>query len=923
MGLINRGLLLLPLAKTMSCKSFAGLPATALIVLCWCGSVHASEGNLVVNPQFQTTKSWTVEQTAGFTKVGPLTSKSGQHSYGLGVLPVPRKSESSLVSQVVNLEQDKFFVLNFTYQTGYGLEYVGYEELYVALDDWVIWRADLAITNELREQSLRFKAPGQQVKLVFGKRGLKDEGGGWDFQSTISNVQLRSAGEREIAPLVKPGTAVVLIPEKHMLGDEEEFNRRMANISDEDFFRALNLEYPKLSEVRQAVKKKDYDDAYLAFGKYIAQRSSPKPSPTHEYYRKEIASYWKHFPKRHGSLNRVFNGEREWTVEDADRVVGKELIYAGNDNPWVKFDDHVDWVNSRGNIYGFHYMESLQPLTLAYLNNGDEKYARAFADIFDDWWEQRDRVQPQWCVWYKLGWATRSLRLMEAYLAMSTSKSWSAETHRRILKSLLGGQRWLYKDFALSPSSNNWGLFVAQGQARVGTLLPEFCEAANWVKMARETCIRYGAIFKQDGGTEAIGYHLVILDALLSVQEDLASSSRPDLLSNEVFCAGLSRGYDHLLSMVMPNGYLPAIGDSFYDDALPVLTRGAAALKRGDLKDAVLKMAPQRIARDGAVLLPGHPVAFTSAADIENRLLPQVTAKPFIPKSVQHPQQGVTLMRHSQDPSSSGFLAITHGAYNHCHPDYMGLILFEAGKLFLHDAGTPNYYGPHADEMKCTIAHNTLTVDRQNQQGGPPKVLLWRSDEELDIWRAQSDAYGSLGVIHLRTVVHFKKPFGNVAPYYVVLDEVRRSNASSRDLDVFFHTQQSLNISNPRQVVMGSKPYLTLATPLESGIPGEGEAWSVDFESSIARRTYPYVSFGVKKHAGAWVHVVALAVDNEKPRQLKLTLAPEDAAGLALGVQVEEAGSKDIILILKEGAKQVSVLGVQGTEPVNVHRMGK
>ncbi|MDK1031875.1 MAG: hypothetical protein QGD94_07710, partial [Planctomycetia bacterium] len=54
-----------------------------------------------------------------------------------------------------------------------------------------------------------------------------------------------------------------------------EFNKYVANISDEDFFAAVDLSGPRMQKVREAAAKKDYPAAYMAMKEEMAGRGWP------------------------------------------------------------------------------------------------------------------------------------------------------------------------------------------------------------------------------------------------------------------------------------------------------------------------------------------------------------------------------------------------------------------------------------------------------------------------------------------------------------------------------------------------------------------------------------------------------------------------------------------------------------------------
>lgn len=720
----------------------------------------------------------------------------------------------------------------------------------------------------------------------------------WALVAIVLNAADAPAGEMPANSLNNGGLASAQKPHKaprppaHVLGDRELFEATMAHISDDDLVAAFDLDRAELAAVKEAAAESS-KLALEAFCTHLARREQPVDIVDAAEYREELRAYHRAFPKKKSdSLVRLFNGMHEWSLPDADRTVRGEHMYAGSETNWVEFKGgKVDWITNYGNIYGFHYFGSLEPLTWAWLYTGEEKYAKAFAGAFNDWWEQRDRVKPQRCVWYKLGLAIRGRRLARALHHMAGTKSFDVPTQIRMLKTILGSCRWLMRDWETAPAwSSNWGLFVATGLIGMGTLVPEFREAESWIAQGEAIMKHYARTFKADGGTEALGYHNGILLSLTLPQRLLATNGRQGYLGDPDLRKGVSHAMRLLARMTMPNGQFPAIGDARYADPVEALSIGAELLEDEELKSLLVAVGEQRIAKDGAFHVPGIP-PFTTATELRATFLPQIPPKPWRPGSYLFPDQGLTVLRRGDSLSDMVYLAVSHGVYGHSHLDFLGITLFAYGDILLVDPGVPNYYGPHTGDVRRSKAHNTLIVDGANMANVEPQMVLFETSPAADLWRCRNTAYESLGVTNTRTIVSVKGAPG----FFVVVDQVKRTTDEKRQLDVYYHALQAeVHVESPQRVIVGDGPVLTIASPQDNGRLWQGKQWSILLETNMITRQFPFVAYRRESQRDAHFCSV-LATDAKEPRDIEMQV--REGKFESLEVEVSEGPSTHLVLV--------------------------
>src|SRR5206468_12633649 len=136
----------------------------------------------------------------------------------------------------------------------------------------------------------------------------------------------------------------------------------------------------------------------------------------------------------------------------------------------------------RNGKYGFHYWSWARPLIVSFLLTNDQKYLAEFDALFNAWYEQRDRVHggiPSLdVIWYELGLGNRSGPFLEYYCLPYENRP--VQTHERMLKTLLGAARWLYREESGAYREGNWQIMGSFGMAFIGTILREFKDAPQW-----------------------------------------------------------------------------------------------------------------------------------------------------------------------------------------------------------------------------------------------------------------------------------------------------------------------------------------------------------------------------------------------------------------------------------------------------------
>ena len=259
--------------------------------------------------------------------------------------------------------------------------------------------------------------------------------------------------------------------------------------------------------------------------------------------------------------------------------------------------------------------------------------------------------------------------------------------------------------------TNIYALYV------VGTLYPEFREAAEWRAFGRDELIReIDHHLNADGVAHegSVNYHRFVVEIFLTalVFAEAHGDSFPP-----AYYRRLELGLDFLAACLRPDGTLPRVGDAadirlqhldrrdYVADAGHVFNLGAVLFGRADLKAA----APHFSEHAFWLLGPAGAMTFDALA-VDVAAQPRLNAYPeggFATYAA--PNGSWALFR-------SGPLAL-EGMAAHGHHDQLSLELWLDGRPILID---PGWFRYESDSLafqyfRSTAAHNTVVVDGRDQ----------------------------------------------------------------------------------------------------------------------------------------------------------------------------------------------------------------
>jgi oligo-alginate lyase len=247
-----------------------------------------------------------------------------------------------------------------------------------------------------------------------------------------------------------------------------------------------------------------------------------------------------------------------------------------------------------------------------------------------------------------------------------------------------------------------------------------------------------GFIRQVEQGTSSAGmwherawdYHFYALAALLHLAE-AARHCGIDLYSD-----GLKHMFDAPLRFVMPDGRMPDFGDSY-------LTPLAA---RADLYELAFARYNDPLYTD---------VLYRSGRQSDYALcygqaLPQREALEL--RSRNDSASGYGILVGGRDYKTT-WLCLDYGARGgHTHPDQLGFILYGLRRVIATDPGRVSYGSPLQDGWyRSTIAHNTLTLDEQQQRRVTGRCETFVTSGDFSAISASADGV-YVGVSFRRTV---------------------------------------------------------------------------------------------------------------------------------------------------------------------------
>lgn len=520
-------------------------------------------------------------------------------------------------------------------------------------------------------------------------------------------------------------------------------------LSDEEFFSMLQLDWPGLEKVADAVRSADYARARHEFAEYLRTRKKP---------------VW-HFDPH----SRPRHEKRPDGVDttEADRILRRELPSCG---VYHKFEGEIDWnlnpINYREWPWQLNRHAFWVTLGRAYWATGEEKYAQEFVYQMTDWVTKNPvpltTSGNETYTWRTIEQGIRcSTSWPESFFLFLTSPSFTDDAMIVMVKSFVEHARQLTKWH----TSGNWLTMESNGLMHVGVCFPEFKEASEWRRIASERL--YSELDRQvypDGVQIELTtcYHQVSLTNFLQAYQ-IATMNGYEMPADYV--AKLEKMYNYYLAVGMPDRTLPDINDGGRFPIRSTLARGFELFPHR--KDF------QWMATDGKA---GQMPDFTSVA------------LPFA---------GQLIMRSGWDENAL-YLMMDAGpyGYGHQHEDALSIVVHAYGRYHVVDPGNYAYDSSQWRRyVLSTRAHNTIMVDGREQHRAnrsregyvvsKPLPNRWASSERYDYASGTYDrGYGNQNEVQVEHSRHifFVKP-----KYWIVVDFLSPADDAGHLYESMFH----------------------------------------------------------------------------------------------------------------------------------------
>lgn len=531
----------------------------------------------------------------------------------------------------------------------------------------------------------------------------------------------------------------------------------------------------------------------------------------------------------------------------------------------------------------------------AYWLTGDERYAEVFVSHVTSWMDENPpKLGINWASSLEV--AFRSIAWLWALRFFAESPSVSADVVLRMLKFLYLHASHLetYLSTYFSPNTHLTG--EALGLFYIGLLLPEFQDARRWRDLGLEILVSQLPRHVQSDGVyfeQSSYYHRYTADfyihlAILLQENQLKCP--PELEPK------LELLLDHLMYITRPDGTTPFLGDDdggrlvFLDqrpanDFRSVLATGAALFYRPDYKFVAGEATEETLWLLGPEGL---------------RAFDKVAAAPPAKQSVAFDDGGYYVLRDGWSPTANYLLfdCGPHGMANcgHAHADALAIELAANGRTLLVDPGTFTYTGGKEmrDWFRSSMAHNTVTVDRQSSST-PADTFSWKTKTSCErlAWiehhrftyvSGRHNGYEQIAKpgTHTRSILFLKHD------YWLLCDRLELTG--KHQIDQWFHFDAT-----------ASRELLKIASFAENGAWSTEEGW---------------ISHCYAERASAPVRIFSALAEGEF--EITTFLLPPMAASIATLKQIEIAGGRGFevrigdmrdVVILRDRAAQLAQMG--------------
>jgi uncharacterized heparinase superfamily protein len=582
-------------------------------------------------------------------------------------------------------------------------------------------------------------------------------------------------------------------------------------------------------------------------------------------------------------------------------------------NPDVTGDKKVTWELNRHQF--------LVTLGQAYLLTGDERYAESFVALVSSWIDANPLKRGiNWVSSLELSF--RAISWLWALNLFAPSERLTAHFELRMLKQLVAHGRHIesYLSRYFSPNTHLTG--EALGLFYLGMALPELRCAGAWRDLGLNILIEQLPLQIRSDGVyfeQSTYYHRYTADFYIHL---LALAKSNGVFLPDEVRQKLAQLLDYLMWITRPDGTSPLIGDDdggrlillgtrALNDYRDTLATGAAILRRSDWKYVAGEAAVETL----WLLGPGGLKEYDNLEPEP----PQETASAF-------DVSGYFVMRDGWK-NCSNYALVNCGprgtplTAGHSHADALSFEFAANGKPWVIDPGTFVYTGDKRarNEFRTTVAHNTVTVDGQ-QQSVPAGPFSWGagaratsesfiSEADWTYFKGSHDGYQRLEdpVTHTRTIFFVKagEEFG--LPAYLLVHD-RLDTAGVHRYAIRFHFPPVCGIATRKNQFRITEP---IGEELIVQTYGSS-ACRVDVERGWVSRCYGHREQSpvavVEADGVGPQEFVTIIIPAIKDEEIKIERESESSTSLSISA----GAARDVILLGNEseyiGSKYLSGL---------------
>ncbi|MBI5685450.1 MAG: alginate lyase family protein [Verrucomicrobia bacterium] len=561
----------------------------------------------------------------------------------------------------------------------------------------------------------------------------------------------------------------------------QELAPRVPVESDRELFEAFALERPELGAVKAAVDAKDFAAAKSALLAHFRQRRAPV----------WFLNWWEK-PLQQTNPPPAL-------IEAAEAILAHQFKSA---SAAVRFEGRIDWQYLPSKLpdgmpdyqvplvlYINRFTWWRDVLGPAYWTTGNESYAREWAAQVADWTARNPAAsvfneQATPSPWRRLTAAFSTTMWIYGLNYFLQSPAVTPDTIGAFFKALIQKARFTIRN----PDEANRRLVQLEAVHAVATCFPELRDAARWRQWALDETERFIATeMYPDGALKELapGYQSV---AIASLRNMVALAAANDAPLRYTFRDALARATEYLAGILLPNGTVPAFGDTWAPAYVaPELLRTLEFYppEKGERRREQLRYMIT-LGREG------EPPASAS------------TAAPWAGTYVMRGlgRTNITARAYAENiPAGAGWrrtdvaLAFRAGPFGteHQHEDKLSFVLYGFGSHLLDEMGVySNSPGFWRSYFGSTITHNTVMVDGlgQNRRARPaswttarPLEGKWISNDAFDFASGVYD--DGWGPQNLQTVTQRREIFFAKPDYWVLHDLL--SGSGEHTYEALFH----------------------------------------------------------------------------------------------------------------------------------------